>query len=101
MPDVLITSLGTDIHFAPEYTADTAWTRHIDHLWTPAVVRTILDELPGLARQPKKDQQREDRDRERKPPIAVLGRHRRYEHTLFRHDADPPSEHGMASMKCI
>ena len=58
MPDVLITSLGTDIHFAPEYTADTAWTRHIDHLWTPAVVRTILDELPGLARQPKKDQGR-------------------------------------------
>ncbi len=58
MPDVLITSLGTDIHFAPEYTVDKAWTRHIDHLWTPAPVRAILDELPGLKRQPKEEQGR-------------------------------------------
>jgi sucrose-phosphate synthase len=58
MPDVLITSLGTDIHFAPEYTMDKAWTRHIDHLWTPNAVRAILDELPGLKRQPKEDQGR-------------------------------------------
>lgn len=58
MPDVLITSLGSDIHFAPEYTVDQAWTRHIDHLWTPAAVRAILDELPGLKRQPKEEQGR-------------------------------------------
>lgn len=58
MPDVLITSLGTEIHFAPEYSMDKAWTRHIDHLWTPATVRAILDELPGLKRQPKEDQGR-------------------------------------------
>jgi sucrose-phosphate synthase len=58
MPDVLITSLGTDIHFAPEYAVDLAWTRHIDHLWTPARVRAILDELPGLQRQPKSEQSR-------------------------------------------
>jgi len=57
-PDVLITSLGTDIHFAPEYTVDQAWTRHIDHLWTPATVRAILDDLPGLQRQPKSEQSR-------------------------------------------
>ena len=57
-PDVLITSLGTDIHFAPEYTVDQAWTRHIDHLWTPARVRAILDDLPGLQRQPKSEQSR-------------------------------------------
>ena len=58
MPDVLITSLGTEIHFAPEYTVDKAWTRHIDHLWTPGTVRAILDELPGLKRQPKDEQGR-------------------------------------------
>lgn len=58
MPDVLITSLGSDIHFAPEYTVDKAWTRHIDHLWTPAAVRAILDELPGLKRQGKEEQGR-------------------------------------------
>jgi sucrose-phosphate synthase len=58
MPDVLISSLGTDIHYAPEYAVDKAWTRHIDHLWTPAAVRAILDELPGLQRQPKSEQSR-------------------------------------------
>ncbi|MCP5277658.1 MAG: HAD-IIB family hydrolase [Thiobacillus sp.] len=58
MPDVLVTSLGTEIHFAPEYQIDKAWARHIDHLWTPTVVRAILDELPGLKRQPKEDQGR-------------------------------------------
>ncbi len=58
MPDVLITSLGSEIHFAPEYTVDQAWARHVDHLWTPAIVRAILDELPGLKRQPKDDQGR-------------------------------------------
>ena len=58
MPDVLITSLGTEIHFAPEYALDQAWARHIDHLWTPVAVRAILDELSGLKRQPKEDQGR-------------------------------------------
>ncbi|MGA7181067.1 MAG: HAD-IIB family hydrolase [Thiobacillaceae bacterium] len=58
MPDVLITSLGTEIHYAPEYEVDQAWIRHVDHLWTPRQVRAILDELPGLKRQPKEDQGR-------------------------------------------
>lgn len=58
MPDVLISNLGAEIHFAPEYTMDMAWTRHIDHLWTPATVREILDGLPGLKRQPKDEQGR-------------------------------------------
>ena len=58
MPDVLITSLGTEIHYAPEYAPDAAWARHIDHLWTPLAVRGVLDDLPGLSRQPKADQSR-------------------------------------------
>ena len=58
MPDVLITSLGTEIHYAPEYAADAAWARHIDHLWTPLAVRGVLDDLPGLTRQPKQGQSR-------------------------------------------
>ncbi len=57
-PDVLITSCGTEIHYAPELTADTAWERHIDHRWTPHVVRRVLDELPGLERQPRSQQSR-------------------------------------------
>lgn len=51
-PDVLITSAGTQINYAPNMTSDSAWTRHIDHLWTPRAVRNILGQLPGLKLQP-------------------------------------------------
>lgn len=57
-PDVLITSGGTEIYYAPELTEDTAWTRHIEKQWTPQVVRRVLDALPGLVRQDKSEQSR-------------------------------------------
>lgn len=56
MPDILITSLGTEIYYAPQLIADIAWAYHIDHLWTPKVVRRLIEELPGLVQQPKLEQ---------------------------------------------
>ncbi|MCB1761162.1 MAG: HAD-IIB family hydrolase [Gammaproteobacteria bacterium] len=55
-PDVLITSGGTAIHYAPDLTADTYWKQHIDHNWTPHVVRRVLADLPGVQMQPKSEQ---------------------------------------------
>jgi sucrose-phosphate synthase len=55
-PDVLITSLGADIHYAPRFTPDRAWRRHIDHLWKPQAIRRVLAEVPGLELQPRFDQ---------------------------------------------
>ena len=55
-PDVLITSLGTDIFYAPNLTQDTHWRDHIDHLWNPRAVRRLLSDLPGLKRQPLREQ---------------------------------------------
>jgi sucrose-phosphate synthase len=57
-PDILITSGGARIHYAPELTEDHAWTRHIDRAWTPHVVRRVLDGLPGLEPQPRDRQSR-------------------------------------------
>jgi len=57
-PDVLITSCGTSIHYAPKLTEDTGWTRHIEKQWTPQVVRRVMDPLPGLILQPKVEQSR-------------------------------------------
>ena len=54
-PDVLITSVGTRIHYGPSMVADSAWERHIDHLWTPRAVRNILATLPGLTLQPRSE----------------------------------------------
>jgi sucrose-phosphate synthase len=57
-PDVLITSLGTEIHYAPRLTADYAWVRHIDHLWNRNAVLRIFADLPGIKLQPRTEQSR-------------------------------------------
>ncbi|MGE5155636.1 MAG: HAD-IIB family hydrolase [Bdellovibrio bacteriovorus] len=57
-PDVLITSLGTQIHYGAQLVPDEHWAEHLDHLWKPAAVRRALAELPGLAPQPKSEQSR-------------------------------------------
>ena len=56
MPDVLISSLGTRIHYGQNLTDDDWWADHIDHHWNPQRVRRVLAELPGLKIQPKREQ---------------------------------------------
>jgi len=55
-PDVLITSLGTDIYYAPNLTRDTQWRQHIDRQWNPRRIKRLLADLPGLRRQPAAEQ---------------------------------------------
>jgi sucrose-phosphate synthase len=52
-PDILITSLGTEICYAPRLTQDRAWAEHIDHLWKPRAIARVLGNLPGIKLQPK------------------------------------------------
>ena len=56
LPDVLITSLGTEIYYMPHLTRDTAWSYHIDHMWRRRAVLRVLSQLPGLELQPKVEQ---------------------------------------------
>nr|VFK44070.1 MAG: sucrose-phosphate synthase [Candidatus Kentron sp. SD]VFK49450.1 MAG: sucrose-phosphate synthase [Candidatus Kentron sp. SD] len=55
-PDLLIAGMGTELYYAPEFFADTAWVEHIDHQWHPRALRRILDRIPGLSLSPRKDQ---------------------------------------------
>jgi sucrose-phosphate synthase len=57
-PDILITSVGTEIYYAPQLTADLAWAIHINYMWNPDRIRAVLADLPGLKRQPKREQSR-------------------------------------------
>lgn len=57
-PDILITSGGTEIYYAPKLTRDINWTKHIDHHWTLHKIRELLKEIPGLKKQPKSEQSR-------------------------------------------
>jgi sucrose-phosphate synthase len=58
IPDILITSLGTEVYYAPQLISDIAWSHHIDHLWTPRVLRRIIGELPGFKQQVRSEQSR-------------------------------------------
>ncbi len=58
LPDVLFTSSGTEIYYAPKLTADTAWPHHIDYQWTPHIIRRHLAGLTGLKLQPRSEQSR-------------------------------------------
>nr|VFJ62746.1 MAG: sucrose-phosphate synthase [Candidatus Kentron sp. FW] len=55
-PDVLIAGMGTELYYAPQFFADTAWGEHIDHQWHPRALRRILSKIPGLSLCPRKDQ---------------------------------------------
>lgn len=80
-PGVLISSQGTEIHYAPNLTQDTEWTRHINHLWNPQAVRDILKEIPGLEKQPKRFQSEFKISYYIDPKVADL---KEIRHTLLR-----------------
>jgi len=58
VPDVLVSGLGTRIHYGSSLTEDTYWADHIDHDWNLRRIRRVLNELPGLKLQPKEKQSR-------------------------------------------
>jgi sucrose-phosphate synthase len=55
-PDVLISSLGTRIHYGNNLTEDTTWADHVDHDWNRKKVLRVLKDVPGLELQSKKRQ---------------------------------------------
>ena len=57
-PDILISSGGTEVYYSPKYTIDEAWSKHLDHQWSPHKIKPILAELPGLKLQSKPEQSR-------------------------------------------
>lgn len=82
-PDVLITSVGTAIHYAPQLTADSAWARHIDYLWQPKRVRKLMNSVPGIELQKSTEQSKYkisyNIDPQQAPSLEEI-------HTLIRQD---------------
>ncbi len=57
IPDALITSVGSEIHYWRGYPVeDLSWRRHIDREWDPDGIREALEDVPGLKLQPKRNQ---------------------------------------------
>lgn len=57
-PDILISSLGTEIYYSQALTPSTDWADHVDHNWNPKAIRRILSTVEGLELQTDGDQSR-------------------------------------------
>lgn len=55
-PEVLLTSVGTEIYYGKNLTLDESWRSHIDFNWTPEAIYQELDGLEGLTRQNEHEQ---------------------------------------------
>jgi sucrose-phosphate synthase len=53
IPDVLISSLGTRIHYGSGLREDRHWANHVDHDWSRDRIGRVLNEFPGLELQPR------------------------------------------------
>lgn len=58
LPDVLITAVGSEIHYGHGLRPDSGWRRHIQHLWRRDALAALFAGVPGLALQ-SSDQQSE------------------------------------------
>lgn len=47
-PEVLITSVGTEIYYGKNYTKDKSWEKHINFRWEPQKIKDLLDSIEGL-----------------------------------------------------
>jgi sucrose-phosphate synthase len=56
IPDVLITAVGTEIHYGPDLRPDLGWAKHLRHLWRRDAVVDGLSGTPGLRLQARENQ---------------------------------------------
>ncbi len=86
-PDILVTSVGTEIHYVHQderIVEDNLWRRNLDYRWEPRVLRKAMDKCPGVELAPESEQ-REHKisyklDLEKAPSVREIKRH------LRRHD---------------
>lgn len=55
-PEVLITSVGTEIYYGKNFTLDKSWEKHINFRWEPDRIREVLSGIAGLYIQPEEEQ---------------------------------------------
>ncbi len=58
LPDILITSAGTEIYYGKTLVLDPIWQTHIDFRWKPDAIREAMAELDGVSLQTEEHQAR-------------------------------------------
>jgi sucrose-phosphate synthase len=57
-PDILITSVGSEIYYGHRMLLDSGWQRHINYRWQPEALQEAMKDLPGVTLQPKIEQRK-------------------------------------------
>jgi sucrose-phosphate synthase len=58
MPDVLVTAVGTEIHYGNRMEPDLGYQDHLDYRWEPQALREAMEELSGIRMQAATEQLR-------------------------------------------
>lgn len=56
IPDVLITSVGSEIHYWPSQRLDLGWSHHISYQWRRDALEAFFNQVPGLTLQAAENQ---------------------------------------------
>ncbi|MDI1309861.1 MAG: HAD-IIB family hydrolase [Methylotenera sp.] len=56
IPDLMITSVGTEIYYGSNQLRDEGWSTHIKHLWRRDAIAEALAQFPGMKLQPANTQ---------------------------------------------
>ncbi len=57
-PDIIVSSVGSEIYYGPEFTPDQGYAQHISYRWKPEKIREVLAELDFLELQEEANQRR-------------------------------------------
>ena len=58
IPNVLITSVGSEINYSYKLQPDIGWANRIAHLWRREALEQVLSDIPGLTLQPVENQRK-------------------------------------------
>ncbi len=56
IPDILITSVGSEIYYGPGILKEHSWSRHISYRWHPEAIARVMEDVPGVELQPGENQ---------------------------------------------
>ncbi|MCK5640417.1 MAG: HAD-IIB family hydrolase, partial [Gammaproteobacteria bacterium] len=76
IPDIFISSVGSEIHYGKQLIKDERWEQHINYRWEPELLRQAMKDTPGLRLQAK-DSQRSHKisyliNTDKAPPIKNI-----------------------------
>ncbi len=93
-PDVIISSVGSEIYYGPKILPDLGWATHIHYSWRREETAIVLKEVPGLSPQPKENQAEfkiSYNTNEKMPPVeeiaALLASHGLRANLIYSHGA--------------